>query len=197
MGVDVALFHAMAAVPAESMEYLPHDNLRQWNLLSSEAEVATVDELMPTFVRYEGFDAIGHDLGGMPIRNLTFDQCKMECTKVPGCRALSYNKNATACFLKHDAKVVFKNEIASTLLDKELEAKVRESKLGFYDNMSLGGEPYRTEAKLSYADCVLLCEDDADCIGFNFDRASESCTLLNYVGEQKTNSNFSSGEKIN
>jgi hypothetical protein len=196
MGVDVALFHAMASVPADNMEFLPHEKLRQWKLIGGEGEVAA-DELMPSFVRYDGFDAIGHDLVGMPIRNLTFDQCKVECTKIPGCRALSYNKSATACFLKNDASVVFKNEIAFTLVEKELEAHVRKSKLDFYENVSLGGEPYRAETGLGYVECVLLCEKDTKCIGFNFDRTQKSCVLLNYVGEQRATPNFLSGEKFN
>jgi hypothetical protein len=92
---------------------------------------------------------------------------------------------------------VFKNEIAFTLVEKELEAHVRKSKLDFYENVSLEGEPYRTEMEFGYVECVLLCEKDTKCTGFNFDRAQKSCVLLNYVGEQRTSPHFLSGEKFN
>jgi hypothetical protein len=197
MGVNVALFHAMAAVPSESMEFIDHDRLRQWNLIA-EAPPSGPDASDGTvaFTELDGFDAVGHDLVGMPLREVTLEQCKSRCSSSSECKALTYNKRATACFLKNSASVIFRDGTAFAAYDKQLEKRVRVSDLVSHGGRELVGESYRRESGLGYADCMLLCDGDAKCVGFNFDHGKRACTLLDHTGEQRANPLMSSGEKF-
>jgi hypothetical protein len=205
MDVKVALFHAMAAVPSESMEFIDQGRLRQWNLIGGTEITATPipPEKKPddndgalAFAELDGFDAIGHDLVGMPLREVTLERCKTECSSNPKCRALTYNKKAAACFLKNSASVILRNETAFAAYERQLAKRVRVSDLTFYRDTELAGKSYRRETPLGYAACILLCDRDARCIGFNFDHGQRACTLLNNASRRKPNPLISSGTKL-
>jgi hypothetical protein len=201
MGVKTDLFHLMARVPSQTMEFIDHDQLRQWNLIGGtepippEKKPDTTDDTL-AFTELDGFDAIGHDLVGMPLREITLERCKTECSSNPKCRALTYNKKATACFLKNSASVIVRNENAFAAYERQLAKRVRVSDLTFYRDTELAGKSYRRETPLGYAACILLCDGDSRCTGFNFAHAQRACTLLNHTSRRKPNPLISSGTKL-
>ena len=198
----------MAAVPSESMEFIDHDKLRKWKLIGGDAIVVepvpppkfpdqgTSTDAKKTFASLDGFDAVGHDLVGMPLRGVSLVDCQKSCSQDQKCRALTYNKKALACFLKENATLMLEDKGAFTAYDKQLEQRLRFSKLALSPGMVLPGKAYTEKTGPRYIDCILLCENDAKCKGFNFDLGHKVCTLMDYVGgDQKPNPQFASGEK--
>ncbi len=204
MGVKTDLFHRMAGIPSQTMEFIDHDQLRQWNLLGGaepplpprrKLVPPSPDELLTAFVDHDGVDVLGHDLPNMPNLNYTIEQCKQACASYPRCRALSYNKKAYACFLKSNATTVIANPIAFSSYDERLKADLKASGLDLYSATNLNGKLYRKVPNFGYVNCILLCERELRCQGFAFDHRQKACGLLAYVSGHTKSPDISSGAK--
>ena len=130
MGVKNDLWYAMAKTPSATMQYIEHDKLRAWRLLSpavidipdepsssnpnddgegdfgrNQEEFAGVPnskQVQPGRILYRltGFDAPGNDFPGMPIKEVTESECELRCSTTARCMAATYNTAHRVCFLK-------------------------------------------------------------------------------------------------
>jgi hypothetical protein len=157
------------------------------------ARQASLEKAVPSeFVSKDGWDAIGHDLAGMPIRNVTQQDCEATCRDNAQCLATTYNKTFQACFLKGDASILVRNG-NSTVWAKDVVANnMTLSDLAFAQQQALVGHSYQ-RAAASYPDCVLACAEDAKCRGFN--HAGTTCELLDTVAQSADEAATSSGMK--
>ena len=143
-------------------------------------------------VSKEGWDAIGHDLAGMPIRNVTKQACEAACRDSAQCLATTYNRTFQACFLKGDASILVRNGNATVWAKDVVADNLRLSDLVFAQQQSLVGHSYQRSSG-SYSDCVLSCAEDAKCRGFN--HVGTTCELLDNVVQSADEATTSSGMK--
>ncbi len=190
MGINSQLFHRMSAVPSNEMEIISHDELREWQLLSPDPSLVA-----DQFVTAAGLDAIGYDLVGMPVRGVSIEVCLNQCRGQPQCAALTYNASASACFLKSDVRDLLEDARATTIYRKALQAQIRLSPLKFYVKTELRGRTYKPLRNASYVDCVLACNDDGRCDGFNYNSVRRSCQLLSSVTGKTGKAEVSAGAK--
>lgn len=128
------------------------------------------------FVVQDGWDALGHDLPNMPIKNVSFEQCQRGCEGDNRCLAVTYNKTYSACFMKGDATVLIRDGNATMFAKGLVAGNLQQSSLVFAKNTVIVGNGYTTSETV-YVDCVMACAADQRCAGFNFD-ANKQCTLL-------------------
>lgn len=183
MGVDQALFHAMAAVPSEDMAYLDHEVLRRWRLLSPLAPSlpATVDVTPPpqtrvadTFETRDGFDAMGGDLPNMPLR-IEMAACEDRCREAESCAGYTYNKAVKACFLKSRIGPLMSEDVAVTGYRPSRVGAPPFAKLQIRKRKSVLGDVISQRANVPYVECASGCEDSASCRGFLYTSENKQC----------------------
>jgi PAN domain len=150
---------------------------------------APKDEL----VVQEGWDALGSDLPGMPIRNVTIDVCRSDCQANSSCMAFTYNNKFRACFLKGNAAVLIRSPDATTAAKATISGNLKYSDLALAAHKALIGDMLTT-GRMSYSECVLACATNDQCAGFN-SNSNTFCTLFSRVTLETTNNDFASGRK--
>jgi hypothetical protein len=148
---------------------------------------------LAAFIVQDGWDALGHDLPNMPIRNVSLQQCQSQCEGDHRCLALTYNKTHSACFMKGDATILIRDDHATTSAKQVVAGNLQQSPLVFAKNTVIVGNGYSSR-QISYADCVMACAIDQSCAGFNFD-ANKVCTLLDRAVSSSDFRGVSSGLK--
>ncbi|PBB36760.1 PAN domain-containing protein [Mesorhizobium sp. WSM3868] len=142
----------------------------------------------------DGWDAMGFDLPGMPLMNISFDQCQTRCEGDDQCQAITYDKKHSACFMKADASILVRASDAAAGAKPSVASKVQLSSLVFYKNSVVVGDSYSNEPS-SYANCVLACAADQKCQGFNFDSPNNMCSMLDQVSSLSVFKGVLSGSK--
>jgi hypothetical protein len=203
MGVSAELFHAMAAVPSNTISLIDHQKLREWGLIGGKEGVA-IEPIPPisteerdvaiVFEHRDGFDALGGDLDGMPIRGASVDSCRRSCDDRADCEAFTFNKTFSVCFLKGKTSVLVRDPTAYTGLRTEVAPRVRISDLVFNSRTALTGRSLMVTQD-PYVDCVLRCDAIWKCAGFNFSRSKKTCTLLEQINGAKYDADFASGKR--
>jgi hypothetical protein len=190
MGVDEALFHAMAEVPSEDIAYLDHETLRKWNLLGAVPAAPPPEDL---FVRLDGYDAIGGDLPNMRFQDSDAQSCENRCRAEGSCSTYTLNKQTGTCFLKGTATVLFRTPDAITGYRSNGVAP-RFSSMRTISGVALLGD-WHIRGNISYVDCALGCESDTSCVGFTHDLKDLQCVYFKSVTGQPSRSTAVSGIK--
>ncbi|AZO34112.1 MAG: hypothetical protein EOS76_10950 [Mesorhizobium sp.] len=151
-------------------------------------------EAAKKLIAQDGWDAMGFDLQGMPLMNLSFDQCQTRCEGDDQCQAITYDKKHSACFLKGDASILVRAPDAAMAAKPAVASKVEYSSLVFYKNTVVVGDSYSNEPS-NYASCVTACAVDQKCLGFNFDGPNNMCSMLNQVSSLSVFKGVASGTK--
>ncbi|KUM27539.1 hypothetical protein AU467_16695 [Mesorhizobium loti] len=163
-------------------------NAADFELPSGRAEAAK------KLIAQDGWDAMGFDLPGMPLMNLSFDQCQTRCEGDEQCQAITYDKKHSACFLKSDASILVRAPDAAMAAKPAVASKVQYSSLIFYKNTVVVGDSYSNEPS-NYANCVTACAVDQKCMGFNFDGPNNMCSMLDQVSSLSVFKGVASGTK--
>lgn len=145
------------------------------------------------FVVQDGWDALGHDLPNMPIRNVSRQQCEVQCELDNRCLAVTYNKAHSVCFMKGDASILVRDDNATTSAKEVVVGNLQQSPLVFAKNTVIIGNGY-SSGQTQYTACVMACATDLRCAGFNFD-ANKVCTLLDTAVSSSEFRGVSSGLK--
>ncbi|TGQ04883.1 MULTISPECIES: PAN domain-containing protein [unclassified Mesorhizobium] len=151
-------------------------------------------EAAKKLIAQDGWDAMGFDLPGMPLMNLSFDQCQTRCEGDDQCQAITYDKKHSACFLKGDASILVRAPDAAMAAKPAVASKVQYSSLVFYKNTVVVGDSYSNEPS-NYASCVTACAVDQKCMGFNFDSPNNMCSMLDQVSSLSVFKGVASGTK--
>jgi hypothetical protein len=147
-------------------------------------------------VMNDGWDAVGNDLPGMPIRDIPFSQCEAQCNGDSRCVALTYDKRHSACFMKSDASVLIRDENATMAARGVANDHLQYSTLVFAANTVVVGNSY-SSVRSGYAECVVACAMDQRCVAFNFDTPNKMCSMLDRATSSQTFKTVASGLKAN
>jgi hypothetical protein len=207
MNVDAELFHKMASIPSDQMFIIPHQQLRDWNLLTSKSDqndeqISAVESpaedsnARKTLVSYGGRDMTGGDL--RELVDVDVGYCEKQCLGETACQAFSYDRWNKVCFLKNSVGVLRREprSIAAVradikpILDPRPPVFSRMRKRGFVD------KPFRTLAADTIETCISLCAREDDCEAFNYVIDTAACSLLKNPGPYKQNAKTDLGMKI-
>lgn len=141
----------------------------------------------------DGWDALGYDLPNMPIRNISFEQCRNQCQGDSKCAAITYNKRHSVCFMKGHASILIKSDEATMAAKPAVASSLQYSSLVFAKDTVVVGSPYSSTAT-RYPDCIMACASDQLCAGFNYD-SNKTCTLMNAINSSADFRGVTSGMK--
>ena len=210
MGIDQAMFHAMAAVPSEDMAYIDHPTLQKWRLLGSSV-AASAPPLPPpidiiparsmfdptaAFPIQDSYDALGADAPNMPMRDIDQPGCERLCRENDQCAGYSFNKKFNACFLKTSMKIVFRDATAVTGYRPE-RGGPRLSQMQARLRREISGEVYRQYDAIAFDDCAVRCDSDNVCRALNYDMLGKKCLLIRSIAAETANVGMWSAIKIN
>jgi hypothetical protein len=130
------------------------------------------------FVVHANRDLNGGDYDS--FRNVSQDQCADRCKSDQRCRAYTYNRWESACFVKSSlGPLKIEPRGVTGVISSE---KVREDKRPLViqktSSRYFPGVSYRQVLAPAYEGCAKACLDDAACLGFNYGKANRSCALM-------------------
>ena len=198
MGISAELFVVMQKVPSEEMQYLDHNKLLEWKLLSPEA--AQLDGY--GFARVAGQDALGNDIGkiGIPVKDL--DSCAQACSKNSECVAFTFNTVNNFCFLKDRVDIVVYDSRAVMGYKKTKDfAPKTPISVSLKARTKLWGKSYENQETVTSSECMLLCLKDDKCEGYNYETKKsvfttrKICSLLSSIEGASADYNVSSGQR--
>lgn len=130
-----------------------------------------------------GADIFGHDLPGMPLKNVSTAQCEEACVADRRCQAFTYNTRHGVCFLKSDGERVFKNPNAFAGYRIYLESKLRRSTITIAERTDYPGNDYREIKDVGFGVCSDACEEDDRCRAFTYLARKKSCWLKTSISK--------------
>lgn len=145
-------------------------------------------------VSENGWDALGFDFAGMPLREITYQECRERCTRATSCAAITYNNKHRACFLKSDAQILIPAQEATVAVKPAIASKVQKSNLILAANQALMGAVLTT-GKAARLECVVACAGSNQCVGFNYHPGNGFCTIFSHIDQVTKSNNFESGRK--
>jgi hypothetical protein len=145
--------------------------------------VPPVDHSQVAMSHIQGADIFGHDLPGMPLKNVSAGQCEEACLSDRRCRAFTYNTRHGVCFLKSDGERVFRNPNAFAGYRIYLESRLRRSTITIAERTDYPGNDYREVRDIGFGECSDRCERDDRCRAFTYLSRKKSCWLKDAVSE--------------
>ncbi|MBT1156708.1 hypothetical protein J1C56_14000 [Aminobacter anthyllidis] len=142
----------------------------------------------------DGWDVMGGDLPGMPVWNVSIDQCQAQCQADGQCMAFTYDKKHAACFMKNNGSILIRNPDAAMGAKRAIQGNLQYSSLVFAKGTVVIGGAY-SNVRAGYADCVLACATDERCLAFNFDGPNKMCAMLDSVTSSSPFKGVESGLK--
>lgn len=127
--------------------------------------------------RLPGSDIFGHDLPGMPLKNVSVSDCEDACQSDNRCQAYTFNKKYSACFLKSAGERVFRNLNAEAGYKASLGASLRISKIAIFEGTDLPGGDLAELKQIGFGDCSDACEGNSRCKAFTYHGKSKTCWL--------------------
>ena len=124
-----------------------------------------------------GADIFGHDLPGMPLKNLTAFQCEEACIADRRCQAFTFNTRHNVCFLKADGQQVFRNPNAQAGYMSAIQSKLRRSNMTIMERTDFPGNDYRELKDIGFGECSDACESDQRCRAFTYMSKRQRCWL--------------------
>ena len=144
--------------------------------------------------RIQFSDIFGFDLPAMPILNATLESCEQACTSNSACKAFTFNRGNSACYLKSDGYRVLGNRLADAGYKIEIEARLRKSPMTVFEKTDLPGGDYMDLSELSFEQCTEACELDNRCAAFTYGKG-RMCWLKSSVPNAKADKSVISGVK--
>ena len=133
--------------------------------------------------RMAGVDIFGHDLPGMPLKNVTEAQCEEACVADTRCRAFTFNIRHNVCFLKSGGERVFRNPGATAGYMSTLETRLRQSNIIIMERTDYPGNDYEELRDVEFGACSDSCERDERCLAFTYMAKRKRCWLKEDVSE--------------
>jgi tetratricopeptide (TPR) repeat protein len=149
-----------------------------------------------TFRQMPNTDLLGPLIGKVDADSLA--QCEAACGEDQACKAYSFNKWNSVCFLKREATLRFldpstmsglKGETYPPPISDGMVAMLR------FRNKAFSGEPASASPENRFEDCEAICERSETCIAFSFVKAESMCRIFERAGEYTTDKGVDSGAK--
>lgn len=142
-----------------------------------------------------GADIFGHDLPGMPLKNVTKYQCEEACVADARCRAFTFNKRHDVCFLKSSGERVFRNPNAEAGYMRDLQSSLRRSSMTIMERTDFPGNDYDELRDVGFGECSDVCEEDDRCRAFTYMAKRKRCWLKDDLSDPETSKLTISGVK--
>lgn len=157
--------------------------------------VPPIDDNRIAMSHIQGADIFGHDLPGMPLKNVSAAQCEEACVADRRCQAFTYNTRHGVCFLKSDGERVFRNPDSFAGYRIYLESRLRRSTITIAERTDYPGNDYREIRDVGFGECSDSCENDGRCRAFTYMAKRKSCWLKDAVSGPMDSKITISGKK--
>jgi PAN domain-containing protein len=111
--------------------------------------------------------ALRHRAHFKPIAVTAATDCEARCQEEPSCRAYTFNKRNSACFLKTSAEVMYRNERALSGYKAALENSLKQSPFIIEEGTDYVGSDFQKLRKATFAECLQACEGHPGCMTFS------------------------------
>jgi ATP-dependent protease ClpP protease subunit len=145
--------------------------------------------------RVQSADIYGFDLPRMPLKTTTMEACELACQSDGNCKAYTFNRPNSACFLKSNGSQMVGTPLSDAGYKMEIEAGIRISRITVYEGIDLPGSDFENFRGMSFEQCMRSCEYDKHCAAFTFDRRGMACWLKSFVPATNPNNIAISGIK--
>lgn len=199
-----AIFYVTNASP-EAMTWMSYEDAAKVGIAVNltdppqQPKQADTPKSTPTIsndiVSLRGADIFGHDLPGMPLKNVTMADCENACRSDSRCLAFTFNKKYSACFLKSAGERVFSNANADAGYKAALSPVLRNSKITILEATDLPGGDFNRLNGVGFGICSDTCEEDKRCLAFTYHGKSKTCWLKSAVSPPSLNRRAISGIK--
>lgn len=132
------------------------------------------------FVISRDRDVIGFDY--RLLSNTTVPACQSACDNDRLCRAFTFNRRHSACFLKEDGVILVTNADAISGYDSALAAELTDTGFMISADVDSPGGDYKRIKQSTFVNCVAECGVDAQCKGFAYVHDTQDCWLKDRVG---------------
>lgn len=149
----------------------------------------------PDIISLPGSDIFGHDLPGMPLKNVMMADCQKACESDSRCLAFTFNRKHSVCFLKSAGERVFLNSNADSGYKAALKPVLRNSSINILEATDLQGGDYNQLDGVGFGVCSDTCEEDSRCRAFTYRAKSKTCWLKSEVPPASTSKRVISGVK--
>ncbi|MDE2384632.1 MAG: hypothetical protein KGO53_08435 [Alphaproteobacteria bacterium] len=131
----------------------------------------------------DGIDLFGQDLSNMPLHHSSLASCQEACDAEPSCKAFTFNRKSSVCFLKDGANFSVGYEYAVGGYLPDLGNQIHASELKIHQHMIAQGKSLDTDVSESFEECIKACDKDEKCRAFSFDQKRHQCsTFATYEG---------------
>ena len=127
-----------------------------------------------------GRDVIGYDY--QFLRNTSLSDCRRSCEIDRRCRAFTFNRRHSACFLKEDGSIMVSNADAISGYDRDLAANMTDTGFIISADMDAPGGDYKRVRQSNFIGCIVDCALDWQCKAFAYVRDTRDCWLKDRVG---------------
>jgi hypothetical protein len=199
LGLNVeAIVYVSTAAP-ESMQWLTAEDASQYGIdveliKETVAKPVEVPIAMPWLVK-DGVDLFGFDLDDRPIAVTSAADCEVRCQAESSCRAYTFNKRNSACFLKTNAEVMYRNQRALSGYQAALDNSLKQSPFIIEESTDHAGGDFQELQKATFADCLQACEGHPGCMAFSYVGRRKQCWLKSQAGPSITKKGVTSGVK--
>jgi len=121
----------------------------------------------------------------MPLKGSTVVLCEQACEANRDCKAHTFNRRNSACYLKSSGSRVLGNPLADAGYKTEIEASLHASSITIYERTDLPGGDYKNLSGVTFEQCTDYCETDRRCAAFTYTRRSARCWLKSKVPAPK------------
>jgi serine protease Do len=143
----------------------------------------------------DGVDLFGFDLWDKPIAVTSAADCEVRCQQESSCRAYTFNKRKSVCFLKTNAEVMYRNQQALSGYQGALENSLKQSPFIIEESADYAGGDFQELSKATFADCLQACESHPGCMAFSYVSRRKQCWLKSQAGTSIAKKGVTSGIK--
>lgn len=195
-----AIAHITGA-PPEKLYWLTISAARglgiEAGIYTSEGITSTLDRApsSPAIKRIGSVDILGADFPGMPMRNVSADECEARCKDNDDCAAYTFNQRRSACFLKSRAELTVGYPAAISGYRATGEHLIRHIDMTILEATDFPGNDIGRRKQATFKACLLACSKTASCRAFTYVARSRECWLKNAIGSAEPQSGVVSGAK--
>ena len=145
--------------------------------------------------RLASVDLFGSDFPGMPIQNISAEECEERCRNNDRCAAFTFNEKRSACFLKASAELAVGYETASSGYRSAWETRIRRIDMTIKEATDYPGNDIDRLKPTTFAACLLACSDATACKAVTFITRRGECWLKNVTGSSEPRAGLVSAVK--
>lgn len=185
----------------ESIQWLSFDDALQIGIDVSKFEPDEADtKKLPqvtsrNYTLSDGTDLFGSDLPGMPLNEMALISCQKACDTQSACKAFTFNRKSSKCFLKSDATLEVGYEFAVAGYLPELGNNIKSTHIKVHQRTDVDSADYDHLDNSSMENCIRKCDEDEKCRAFSYIPKKSQCWLKSEYGRLISKKGVVSGLK--